>query len=49
MPRPEVKEVTFTIDDKRYTETVRAGSSNDARRLVEARHPRCVIWNVRAP
>ncbi|HEY8750775.1 MAG TPA: hypothetical protein VIM11_22515 [Tepidisphaeraceae bacterium] len=40
-------EITFTIDNKRYAETVHATSSSDARRLIEARYPRCVIWNVR--
>ena len=40
-------EVTFTIDNKRYAQTVQAGTSNDARRLIESQFPRAVIWDVR--
>ena len=40
-------EISFAIDNKRYAETVRASSYFDARRLIESRYPRCVIWNVR--
>ena len=40
-------EIKFTISDHRYTETVRATSYFDARRLIETRYPRCVNWNVR--
>lgn len=39
-------QITFTIDDKRYTHTVQAGTSNDTRRLIESQFPRAVIWNV---
>ena len=39
--------VTFAIADKRYTQTVQAGSSNDARRLIQSQNPRAVIWDVR--
>jgi hypothetical protein len=38
--------VTFTIDDKRYTQTVQAGRSEDARRLVQSQNPRAVIQDV---
>ena len=40
-------QVTFTIDDKRYTQTIQAGSSNDARRLIQSQFPRAVIWDVK--
>ena len=41
-------QITFTIDDHRYTEAITATSSSDARRLIQTRPPRYIIWNLRA-
>jgi hypothetical protein len=40
-------EVVFRLNGHRYSEVVGATCSNDARRLVESRHPGCSIWHVR--
>jgi hypothetical protein len=38
--------ITFYFKGNRYSETVGAGSSNAARRLIESRFIGCTIWNI---
>ena len=38
--------ITFYFQGNRYSETVGAGSSNAARRLIEGRFKGCTIWNI---
>ncbi len=40
-------EVKFSVNDKTYTETKRAGTSEDARRLVKSQNPNAVIKDVK--
>lgn len=39
--------VTFTVEDKRYTEEVGADTSEDARRAILSRYPKAVIWEIK--
>jgi hypothetical protein len=38
--------ITFYFMGNRYCETIGAGSSNSARRLIESRFPKCTIWDI---
>lgn len=39
-------EVTFVVDGHRYAETIQAQTHQDARRLIQARYPDAMIWDI---